>query len=285
VNLSKEELHRVDELISPLIKNGQPIAHIYEHLGDEIPFCKRTLYNHISNEILSIKGIDLARKVRYKPRNKRKEPTKDRAYRIGDTYADFGKYMAMHPDTRIVEMDTVIGASGSGKALLTMFFRWMNLMLIFLLPNKTQEAVSAIFSMLKEELGSETFKAIFPLFLTDNGTEFMDWLHFLSDENGEILSEIFFCDPNASYQKGRIEKNHEYIRYILPKGTSFANLTDEKVTLMMNHINSTARPSLGGETPIKLGLMLLPTRFFEALKMKELDPTKVILTSALLKTL
>jgi transposase, IS30 family len=48
----------------------------------------------------------------------------------------------------------------------------------------------------------------------------------------------------ASYQKLHIEKNHEYIRYIIPKGISFNNLTQEDITLIINHINSTARASL-----------------------------------------
>ena len=59
-----------------------------------------------------------------------------------------------------------------------------------------------------------------------NKTEFSDPESIeLSAINGERLSNVFFCDPNASWQKGSIEKNHEYIRYVLPKGTSFAGLT------------------------------------------------------------
>ena len=42
------------------------------------------------------------------------------------------------------------------------------------------------------------------------------------------------------------------MRYILPKETSFYNHTQEDITLMMNHINSTARASLNGNTPFKL---------------------------------
>ncbi|MBB6630794.1 hypothetical protein H7D64_04675 [Clostridium algidicarnis] len=48
----------------------------------------------------------------------------------------------------------------------------------------------------------------------------------------------------ASYQKPHVEKNHEYIRYVIPKGISFNNRTQEDITLMINHINSTARASL-----------------------------------------
>jgi IS30 family transposase len=286
VNLSAEELNRVDTLISPLIKGGQPISHIYEYLGDEIPFCERTLYNHISNEVLTARSHDLARKVRYKPRKKLKEPTKNRSYRIGRTFADFGRFMALNSDMRIVEMDTVIGAaSGDGKVLLTMLFRWQNLMLVFLMPDKSQKSVKSVFSKLISELGSELFKEIFPLFLTDNGSEFMNWTDFLSDKNGEILSEIFFCDANASYQKGRIEKNHEYLRYVLPKGRSFDDLTNEKVNLIMNHINSTTRHSLGGETPIRLALLVLPAEFFTVLGLEEIHPDRVFLKPSLIKTL
>ena len=39
--------------------------------------------------------------------------------------------------------------------------------------------------------------------------------------NDEVRTRIYYCDPNRSDQKGALEKNHEYIRYVLPKGTSF----------------------------------------------------------------
>ena len=53
----------------------------------------------------------------------------------------------------------------------------------------------------------------------------------------EKLSHVFYCDPSASWQKGAIEKNHEFIRYILPKGCSFDELTQEKTNWIMNHID------------------------------------------------
>lgn len=61
----------------------------------------------------------------------------------------------------------------------------------------------------------------------------------------------------ASYQKPHVEKNHEYIRYIIPKGKSFDNRTQKDITLMINHVNSTARASLNGSTPLKLAQLLL----------------------------
>ena len=58
-----------------------------------------------------------------------------------------------------------------------------------------------------------------------------------------------YCDPGASWQKGAIEKNYEYIRYILPKGRSFDKLTEDNVNKIKSHINSVSRDSLEGKTP------------------------------------
>jgi IS30 family transposase len=284
INMSKEELNSLDELVSPLILKGQPISHIAASLSGKLPVCERTIYNYVDCGILTAGAMDLPRKVSYKPRKKHKA-TFDRSFRDGRGYRQFKDYMAEHPDAHIWEMDTVIGSSGSGKALLTMMLRGMGLMLIFLLPSKTQESVKAVFAHLKSSLGSTLFSSIFTAFLTDNGTEFFAWDSYLVDDDGVILSEIFFCDPNAAYQKGRIEKNHEYIRLIIPKGKSFAKLTDDSVRIIMNHINSTARPSLGGRTPQELGLMLLPKELFTACGLELIDPSKVTLKPALLKTL
>ena len=47
IDLTKEELIALDELVSPLIRKGQPVSHIFETHGDEIPCGERTLYNYI----------------------------------------------------------------------------------------------------------------------------------------------------------------------------------------------------------------------------------------------
>ena len=87
----------------------------------------------------------------------------------------------------------------------------------------------------------------------------------------------------ASYQKPHVEKNHQYIRYIIPKGISFDNRTQEDITLMMNHINSTARASLNGNTPFKLAQMLLDKSLLESLDLKHIPADEVHLKPALFK--
>ena len=105
------------------------------------------------------------------------------------------------------------------------------------------------------------------------------------NEFGEIRTNMFYCDPMASWQKPHIEKAHEYLRYVLPKGTTFKNLTQDDVTLLMNHINSVKRPSLKGKSPYEKvrkkdkDLHLL----MEKLKMHLIPADEVHLTRDLLR--
>lgn len=87
----------------------------------------------------------------------------------------------------------------------------------------------------------------------------------------------------CSWQKPHCEKNHEYIRKICPKGTSFDHMTQQDVVLMMSHINSTPRESLGGMTPFALAKMMLPAELLDYFCLTEISPDDVILTPRLIK--
>lgn len=87
----------------------------------------------------------------------------------------------------------------------------------------------------------------------------------------------------ASWQKGRLEKNHEFIRYILPKGRTFSALTQEDATRIANHINSTARASLNGHTPFELAQLLLDRKLMELCHLEPIPADQVVLKPSLLK--
>ena len=80
-----------------------------------------------------------------------------------------------------------------------------------------------------------------------------------------------------------IEKNHEYIRLVIPKGHSLDYYTRKDTVLLMNHINSEARDSLHGCNPYKLSLMLLNNKLHEVLHLEEIQPDEVTLCPDLLK--
>ena len=88
----------------------------------------------------------------------------------------------------------------------------------------------------------------------------------------------------ASWQNPHCETTHEYLRKICPQGkTSFDRLTQADVSLMMSHINSSCRESLGGLTPFSLARMMLPEQLLRFSGIVEIPPDEVVLTTALLK--
>lgn len=105
----------------------------------------------------------------------------------------------------------------------------------------------------------------------------------ISQKTGGILSHIFYCDPHASWQKGAIEKNHEYIRYVLPKKTSFDNLTQEDMYTLASNINSTNRDILNGKSPYEAVQLLLDEELINKLQIYRIDGDDVNLSPKLLK--
>ncbi len=280
INMTELELSNLDKLISPLIKKGQSISHIYQ--THDNPCSRSTLYRYLSKNCFSVGPIDLPRKVRMKKRReKRIEPKYTKAM-TNRTYEDFQKYIELHTELPIVEMDTVEGVKG-GRVLLTFLFRNSRLMLAFILYEKTQKEVLRVFNMLEYELGNELFEKTFPIILTDNGAEFGNLLSLEFNEEGIGRTRIFYCNPRASYQKGMLEKNHEFIRYVLPKGTPFERLLQTDINLMINHINSLGRASLNWFSPIDVAKFTLDKEVIKKLNLVKISPDKIHLNTKLLK--
>lgn len=287
IRLSKKEINIIEKTIAPLILNNkQSVNQVYINHPDILYFSKTTFYNLINLGVFSFKNIDLPRKVKYKEnRNGKRRTREESLVRVNRTYKDYLHYLDEHKNENvsIVQMDTVEGVKGE-KCFLTLLLVQYNLMFIYIIDTKTMKSVSNIFKWIKKTIGIDIFKKVFQVVITDNGSEFFDPLSIEIDEHtGEKVSNVFYCDPSASYQKGAIEKNHEYIRYILPKGTSFNNLTQEDCNILMSHINSIPRKILKDSTPYKETLHFLKEETLNKLGVIEIAPDDVSLSQDLLK--
>lgn len=284
IAITEDELNHLDQLITPLVKNGQSIHHICVNNTDSIMYSEKTLYNYIDSRILSSCNIDLPRKVKYRPRKKAGLVHKvDRKCRIGRTYDDFQNFMEANMHPLVVQMDSVIGRIG-GKVLLTLHFVKAEFMLAFLRDANDSQSVIDIFDRLNDLLGIDMFKKLFPVLLGDNGSEFSNPIAIECDRTtGEIRTNVFYCDPCASFQKGSAEKNHEEIRKVLPQGTSFDNLTQKDISLMMDHINSYSRPNLNDRTPYDTFKFLFGEEVIKKLGSTLIHPKDICLKPSLLK--
>ena len=247
--LNSQTFWDMDKVISDGVKKGQHIYHILK--THNLDVSSSTVYRHIRKGYLSIAPIDLTRAVKFKERRTSNLPSIPKEAKKGRSYVDFQNYLALNQLNSWLEMDTVMGRTG-GKVLLTFNLSFCNFIFARLLENKTALEVTKHLYDIKNTLheADKDFCQLFPVILTDNGGEFARVDDIEMDVRGE--SKLFFCDPNRSDQKGRIEKNHTLIRDILPKGTSFNNLTQEDINLVCSHVNSVKRAALNGKSAYEL---------------------------------
>lgn len=93
---------------------------------------------------------------------------------------------------------------------------------------------------------------------------------------GLKLSSVYYCHPNSPEEKAELEKNHEYIRKVLPRKTSFKNLTKEQIKKLEDNINNIPRNILGDETPYNLTKQKYPD-LLKRLNSKYIKPDDVTL--------
>ena len=263
-NITEGELRMCDGLLRDLTAKGQSIHAAMANNPDRFVFSLKTAYRYVNAGLLSTKRGDLPRACALKPRKgKGVEHRVDRTCRVGRTWEDYLAFVEGNPGVRVVEMDTVEGARG-GKALPALIFNPFSFMLAFPVDAKTSECVLGVFASivdaLKKRCGDgwrEMFARLFPVILTDNVSEFSNPSAIEFDDGGRLTS-VFYCKAYASYQKPHVERNHEFIRLVLPKGTayteptSFDGLTQDMASLMMSHVNSYVRDGLGDRTPYDL---------------------------------
>ena len=279
---TEQELSELNELVTPLILKGHSVHQIYQNNVDSLMCSEKTLYNYIDNGLFDARNIDLPRKVRYRPRRKKKEFKVDKGCYVGRTYLDYQTFMGKHPQYHAVQMDSVIGSVG-GKVLLTVHFPDTGFMIAFLRNANTSQSVIDIFDRLYTILGRELFRKLFPVILTDRGSEFSNPIALEKTLDRFRRTHIFYCDPNSPFQKGSLEVNHELIRRVLPKGASFDGLLQADIDLMMNHINSYRRLKLGNKSPFEAFEFYHGTALFEKLGYTPIPSNCVILTPRLLK--
>lgn len=282
ISLSEEDIRHLDRLVSPLVFKGQSFHHIFVNNTDSIMVSERTLYRLTDYNLFKARNMDLPRKVRYSKRRQKKHYKVDKGCRIGRNYQDFLNFMDKNPDLPVTELDSVEGTKG-GKVLLTIHFVKTELMLAFLRDYNDSQSVIDIINRLYLELRPDRFEKLMPVLLADNGSEFSNPEALETDFQNSRRTNVFYCNPSAPYEKGSVERNHELIRYVIPKGESLDRYTQPDIDLMMDHINSYSRKSLGDKCPYDMFGFLYGQELLELLGCHKIDPNDVTLNRSIFK--
>ena len=141
-----------------------------------------------------------------------------------------------------LEMDTIVGPNNQ-QAIVTLVDRNTNMLFMKKLKygKDAKNLALTVIEMLKP------IKKKLKTITTDNGKEF---------SAHEIISEalgvdVFFTDPDSSWQKGAIENANGLIRQYIPKKASFNDYDDKDIKDIEEKINRRPRKKLGFETPIE----------------------------------
>lgn len=279
MHYSELELNTLNNDFYNLVIQSKSIYHslsVINSMGFD--FNIKTIYRQIKLGLLRLKTSDLPR-----ANNKKKKQEIDKSYKrdiTGHTYEDYNKYKDNNPSAIEWQMDCVQGIQGKEQQVfLTLQIVNIKFLFIFIISHQTSELVLRKLKEFKEYFDVEAFNKLLEILLTDNGHEFIKL-----NELSTLLpkTNIFYCHPYSSCEKGSIENNHELIRRVIPQGVSLKVYTQNEINKLCSNINSLFREELDGKCPFDLIEQYISLDIINKLGLKHIEPKNVTLIPELL---
>ena len=221
----------------------------YHNYFNKDGFCSistPTIYNAIRLGIIKVQ-IEDTRRMKYFPEYKYKNKNSLSPSKIPYSIENRPQYINNRSSFGHFEIDTVIGTNrGKHECLLTMTERKTKYEMIFKISSKTSENVVNKINQIKIFMNKH-YNIIFKSFSTDNGSEFSDFLGIIKNSK----TNIYFCHPYCSGEKGTNEKQNSMIRYFIPKKTLLENYSYEYINKITDWMNNYPRKSLNYKTPLE----------------------------------
>jgi len=277
--LNEVAIHTIDDIVSEGVRLGQSLHHIYvSNKILESLCCERTIRRLIYRGNLSIKPHHLRRYVRFKHEYAKKPvdiQLRDIRALIGRTYKDYLRYCRAHKRLNVVQYDSVIGKVDDKLALLTIAFPSFNFQFGLVIKKGNPTSVNRRLTQLFDRLEPNSLAKIFPINLCDNGVEF-SYFHQLEDAStGQRHIKTFYTNPYRATNKASAERNHQLIRYCLPKFHSLNDITQDVIDDMFSNINSYVRDSKGDKTPYDLVKARFGKSFLDLINIVRIPNKKV----------
>ena len=179
--------------------------------------------------------------LRHQKRYRKKYGSSNPNKKIADKVPIEKRPKIVEQKTRIgdFEIDLIIGKGHKG-AQLTIVDRMTSYTIIQTVSSKkASEVQKAIVTALMP------YKSILKTITNDNGKEFS--LHKLTAK--QLNTQVFFCNPYASYERGLNEYINKLIRQFYPKQMELNNIKQARNIEIMNLLNKRPRKKLNFKTP------------------------------------
>lgn len=218
-------------------------------LHKQMPFktkiSKTTLYNYMDLGLIQNKVLGV-RKKKYKHRLKpikrvsRGVSIEKRPQEIANR-TTFGNW----------EMDCICGSTKS--TLLVLTERLTRQEIIFKMENQKSASVLSCVNSLEKRFGKK-FNQVFKSITVDNGSEFLDWQALEKSIYGKNRkrTQLYYCHPYCSSERGTNERINREIRRLVPKGTNLAKYSNADVKQIEYWLNHYPRKVLGFATSQEL---------------------------------
>ena len=149
-------------------------------------------------------------------------------------------------------MDCIESGRGKGRAcLLVLVERKSRNTLIFKMRSQTKKEVQRQLDKLEKKIGIKAFRIMFKSITVDNGSEFLDWRNLerssISRLN-KLRTQIYYCHPYHSWERGTNEQVNGHIRRFIPKGCAIAEYSTKRVLEIQKWLNTYPRKILEGKS-------------------------------------
>lgn len=211
--------------------------------------CVNTLYSYIYGGVL---GLDISNLVYgRRKRRKKQDALKPSPVLEAPGIDDRPQEINRRSELGHWEMDCVCGKHGSRPALLVLTERASRYELIFKLQDKKMSSVVNVLDDLERTVGT-SFPEIFRSITVDNGSEFRDYTGMTRSIHGGARTEVYYCHPYRSGERGTNENSNRIIRRFIPKGLDIGKVTDAQVKHIQDWMNSYPRKVLNWRCPADL---------------------------------
>jgi len=189
-------------------------------------------------------GGELHTHLRFYGKKRRAKYGKQSKVRIKERVSISERPSIVEEKTRIgdFEIDTIIGKGKQG-AITTIVDRASAFVKISIPTTKRAE-----------DIENETIRLMSPFkerthtITSDNGLEFANHKAI----SNILECEYYFCHPYSSWERGLNEYTNGLIRQYFRKGSSFENITSERIQEVEDKLNHRPRKTLGWRTPYEV---------------------------------
>ncbi len=201
----------------------------------------RTLYRYIDTGIF-LKLTNKELPIKSKKKNHYKKVRVQKRANAGESIENRPKDIQNRKTFGHWEMDTVKGQRGITKScMLVLTERKTRNEMVIKLKDQTAASVVKALDRLEKKWGA-MFYCVFKSITVDNGMEFANCkgMEKSALKKGK-RTNIYYCHPYSSWERGTNENNNRLIRRHIPKGVNFDNKTNEDIAYIEKWINNYPR--------------------------------------------